>query len=181
MRNAPNDAGVVIRSAREGDREDLVRLYRQGFGAYMRTAPRRRRWGEQRAPWEDTAFRGVVVAEVEGEVVGFACARPADDERLLQHLATRFGAPWLAHDAQHVSAVTVDARHRRKGIAAALVDAATEIAEVQGATGIYAECVEGSGSPQLFQGLGFLPLITTRHGYANGADMTVFALPLPRR
>jgi len=55
------------------------------------------------------------------------------------------------------------------------------IAEVQGATGIYAECVEGSGSPQLFQGLGFLPLVTTRDWYADGSDMTLVALPLPRR
>jgi ribosomal protein S18 acetylase RimI-like enzyme len=73
--------------------------------------------------WREVAAqpgRTVLVAELEGEVVGTAdCAEMAN--------LTRGARPWLL-----VENVVVDAGHRRRGIGASLLDAAVSLARSAG-------------------------------------------------
>jgi hypothetical protein len=43
---------------------------------------------------------------------------------------------------------------------------------------MFVHCVDGTGSRELFQGQGFLPLVHYARHYSDGSGMTLLARPL---
>ncbi|MEZ4320450.1 MAG: GNAT family N-acetyltransferase [Myxococcota bacterium] len=63
--------------------------------------------------------------------------------------------------------------HRRLGIGTLLARARLARAIERGATQVFVDCVAGSGSRELYERIGFTPLVTKARHYRGGAGMTL--------
>lgn len=74
-----------------------------------------------------------------------------------------------------ITAIAVDIRYRRRGVARALAIAA--VGGPARSRQIFAHCVAGSGSRELFEALGFVPLVSFARYYEDGTGMTLLFRP----
>lgn len=186
----------TVRRPRPGEGERLAELYREGF------AERVRRWHRPTFRFGET-----LVADVGGVIVGFGCAEPAGPEidgqlayldprdRALFASLAALGQPHepaavelftdeavrRAPSDALMTAITTDRTVRRCGVAEAIVDAWVELGARRGWRRMFAQCVDRSGSRELFGGLGFAPLVHLAHHYADGTGMTLMVRALPPR
>ncbi|HEU0013704.1 MAG TPA: ribosomal protein S18-alanine N-acetyltransferase [Longimicrobium sp.] len=108
-------------------------------------------------PWKDATFRGlmkrtdtdVLVAELDGRVVGYA-------------------ACWTVIDQSELGNVAVDPDARGAGVGGALVDAVVERVKERGAYECYLEVRESNGSAQsIYRQRGFIPVGRRRSYYSH--------------
>ena len=105
----------------------------------------------------------VLVAEVEGEVVGHAVAS-------------------IVADVAELQRISVDRAHRRTGLATALLAAVRELALGGEADRLVLEVREdNAGAKAFYQGEGFAEVGRRRHYYKDGATAVVLSLGLGRR
>jgi ribosomal protein S18 acetylase RimI-like enzyme len=142
-------------------------------------------------------YAETVVAELDGQVVGFGCMERAGPDldvqlRCLAPDVRAFLEPLAELDDANVvieaapgrivtrqegdvvlTAVAVDPRYRRRGIARALAVARLRLAARSGASQVFVHCVDGSGSRELYEQLGFEPLVRFRRHYSDGTGMAL--------
>lgn len=143
-----------------------------------------------------------LVAAVADAIVGIGCTAPADRDldpllaclepstrRILEPLGRHpvfpgepppvvIEAPMGLQVARQprdrlFTALAVDDRWRRRGIGRALAVGRLALALRDGATQVFVHCVAGSGSRQLYESLGFVPLVRLAHHYGDGSGMTL--------
>ena len=73
----------------------------------------------------------------------------------------------------HLTALAVLPTHRRRGIGTLLALERLRLAREAGATQVFVQCIEGSGSRSLYEGLGFTPLVRLARHYPDGRGMTL--------
>jgi phosphinothricin acetyltransferase len=135
---------VDIRLARLRDAEAIRQIYNaEVLGSTVTFDLEPRSLAEQEA-WlsERSGAHAVVVAEVDGEVVGFASL-----------------SPWRARPAYRTSvedSVYVHADHRGRGIASALLGSILELAAMHGFHAVFARIVDGHDASIA---------VHTRHGF----------------
>jgi ribosomal protein S18 acetylase RimI-like enzyme len=141
--------------------------------------------------------RDSLVAAIDGRVVGFVTASPAsgdlgallgnlepatrtilgplgapDEPRTIRIVAPSGVAPRVGPRDQLISAIAVDPRFRRRGVARALAVGQLALAEHAGVPQMFVHSIAGSGSAELFAGLGFTPLLELGRYYPDGTGMT---------
>jgi GNAT superfamily N-acetyltransferase len=176
---------VIIRPPEHGEGTRLAELYRMAFSGYTRRIPR---------PDASNLF---LVAEYRGEIVGVGgleVGKPTHDlESLLRYLAplvraafeplddappVRVEAPLgyrprgTPSDA-FLTALAVEPTLRRQGIGTRLTRGRLHHALKRGARQAWVTCVAGSGSRELYETLGFTPLVTLQRRYRGGQGMTL--------
>ncbi len=100
--------------------------------------------------------------------------------------AFRIEAPedWIVLPARGdrvFSALAVHPGHRRRGVGESLVLARLGLARRDEVRKVFVHCVAGSGSRELYERLGFTPLVTKRRHYPGGRGMTLLVRPLVSR
>lgn len=143
--------GLWLRPLSPEDRGELEVLAEQAFEA----------WATQPAQ----AFTAMlassahaVVAVLDGSVAGFALSRRVDGPPVY--------GPWERPHVQHVDAVAVHRHLRRRGVGAALVSHLVELAERDGARGIFAmTAADNYGARALLEGAGLDYLAGMRGAY----------------
>jgi GNAT superfamily N-acetyltransferase len=164
-------------------------LYREAFGRRM--PDRRLR----------PVFRveNSLVAVHEDQIVGLAVTTPADPSldpmlgclepltrRFLEPLRLELGrraaltllapagvVPTRTPTDQIFEALAVDRRFRRRGVGQSLASVQLQLARREGARQVFVHCVEGSGSRELYEGLGLVPLVHFERHYLDGTGMTL--------
>jgi GNAT superfamily N-acetyltransferase len=170
-------------------------MYRRAFGS-------RSERGRLYIPVGDRVRSGRVVrvAVVDDEPVGFAMMSPADEHDLssllgclepatraileplgtlaadepgtVRILAPKGVAPKLTSTDRVVNAIAVEPAWRRKGLATALGEELVAVAKASGVKHLFVHSIAGSGSQQLFEGLGFTALVELARYYPDGSGMT---------
>lgn len=150
--NHPEDSGrtgraVVLRQMRLEDLPEVMRIERTTFPADAWTESMMR--DELR---EQPRTRHYVVAEVEGEIVGYGGLATAADQADIQTIA-------------------VQAEHRRSGIGATMMRALLAEAERRGAGAVFLE-VRADNAPAraMYERFGFQQLGRRRRYYQDGTD-----------
>lgn len=166
---SPPLPGLVLRPPIHGDGLAMARLYHEAFaehGGAMLTSE---------------SVTGMVVAERDGEVVGIARSELATGDLVRTlHLLRARSLPTVVEGDQVLTALAVDPAHRRLGIGRRLAEGRIEAAEVSGAQHVFVHCVEGAGTEQLYDSLGFVTLGRVPGWYRSGRGMTLMAASLPR-
>lgn len=187
----------TVRRPRPGEGDRLAELYREGFSPQIR------------GRWHRPTFRfgETLVADAGGVLIGFGCVEQAGSEldSQLRYFDPRdrvflAGLAGLAGPREPpavelftdevvrrdrsdalMTAITADPRARRAGVARAIVSAWVVLGGRRGWRRMFAQCVDGTGSRELFGGLGFAPLVHVAHHYADGTGMTLMLRTLPPR
>jgi GNAT superfamily N-acetyltransferase len=181
--------GLLIRRPRQGEGARMSALYREAFG---RRIPHRR----LRPLFQ---VETSLVAVLEDQIVGLAVTTPADpsldpmlgcldpvDRRFLEPLRAELGrraaltvlapaglAPVRTPSDQVFEALAVDRRFRRRGVGQSLASVQLQLARREGARQVFVHCVAGSGSRELYEGLGMVPLVHFERHYGDGTAMTL--------
>ena len=137
---------LVIRAAVAGDLDGILEL--------ERAIPEAPHWskGDYRAALEGVAKRCVLVAEVNGQLAGFAVVA-------------------VAADVGELESVAVAARARRQGVGSALCSAVLEWCTGHGARAMQLEVrAGGAGAIALYEGLGFRATGRRRGYYREPAE-----------
>lgn len=185
------DQHIVIRAPRHGDGRQMAALYRAAFSDRL----------PGRDVWPRFGFDDSLVAALGDRIVGLGCFEDAksDLDPLLDCLAplTRqlldpLGrnpipgeppalvieapvgvAPVRGPGDRVFSAVAVDRAFRRQGIGRALAIRRLERAVNDGVSQVFVHAIDGSGSRELYERLGFTPLVRFALHYRDGAGMTL--------
>jgi ribosomal-protein-alanine N-acetyltransferase len=138
----------MIRSARTEDADALVTLERDTFGSDA--------WSAAQVEAELAgATRRVVVAEDDGQVIGY-------------------GAISVAGDAADLTRIVVAAANRRSGVASNLLAVLHEAARAAGAARILLEVAESnSDAVAFYRAHGYAEIASRRAYYATGEDALV--------
>lgn len=113
-----------------------------------------------------------VVAVLDGPLVGFALARRVDGPAV-------FG-PWESPHVQHVDAIAVSPVVRRRGVGTALLGHLVELAERDGAKGVFAMTAAANRQARaLFETLDFDYLAGLRGAYTEREPAVLFVKYLP--
>ncbi|HEX2360115.1 MAG TPA: GNAT family N-acetyltransferase [Solirubrobacterales bacterium] len=158
-RSAPS-----VRAATEADAEAIAAIHNQGIGERSATFETRLKSAEPIA--ERIAHWGLyLVAEEEGEVIGFAKAGPYEDR---SHYYEGIGE----------ATIFVERDHREHGAGRALLEALVEAARRRGLHKLTAKIIAGNGaSIRLFESSGFRIVGThERHGQLEGEWLDVVVL-----
>lgn len=178
--------GRVVRRAEPRDHDWILALHATTFGPL--SAPEFPRSFHVRA--RRMLKRPVWVCEVDGQRAGYVAVDVFKAHYLLPYsLMWDFGArdlrrwerpeDWRLHlpGSWVVTAITVLPGFRRQGVGQALLAACVQAAWDQGIPSCVATCVQGSGSPELFEGQGFLPVLTLPGAYPGPLAAEVVVLP----
>lgn len=139
-----HDWGVKIRAATVGDAEATAAIYNREvtestvtFDLVPRTVEEQRRWLDARS-----GALEVIVAEIDGEIAGFASLSPFRDRP--------------AYRPTVENSVYVHADHRGRGVGRALMEAIVEIAAARGFHSVIARIVgDHEASIALHRSVGF--------------------------
>jgi N-acetylglutamate synthase-like GNAT family acetyltransferase len=194
--DSANEQMPRIRLARHGDGPALLALYQACFTEHGATV----RSGVHALYTQD-----LVVAEIDGDIVGLGAWAGLLDDGMGPEFRTwlsallpdqrgmyasddpdapfRVEAPddWVVIPApgdRVFTALAVHPDHRRKGVGTSLALARLALAREAGVRKVFVHCIAGSGSRELYEGLGFVPLVTKRQHYPGGRGMTLLVKPL---
>jgi [ribosomal protein S18]-alanine N-acetyltransferase len=137
---------LVIRAAVAGDLDGILEL--------ERAIPEAPHWskGDYRATLEGAEKRCVLVAEMEGQLAGFAVVA-------------------VAVDVGQLESIAVAAHERRQGVGSALCNAVVEWCRGHGARSMQLEVrAGGAGAIALYEGLGFRATGRRRGYYREPAE-----------
>jgi ribosomal protein S18 acetylase RimI-like enzyme len=154
----------MLRLAQEEDRLAIEGLYGAAFDALGGSG-------------QVADLARTVIAEVDGQLVGLGCwAPPTRTGGLAPHTVgsrhrSRRGQWWL-------TALAVRPEWRRRGVGTALADARIELAALGGADVVFVSCVDGAGSLELYQRLGFRRVGSSRGAHLMGVGATHLVSPL---
>ncbi len=140
--------------------------------------------GRRRNFAQDLRHPGSRVARMDGRAVGFGTmTRVGGNLRRLIAIKQRrdpsmarwyrlLGRGWL------LSAMAVSPLCRRQGIGTALAESRLAYARATRASSVFVTCIAGSGSADLYAGLGFAPILSVHPYYSDGSDMVMLGLRL---
>ena len=153
MRRTPLE-GLWLRPLAPDDRPDLEVLSHEAFSD----------WAQQPARSVvamAAAAEYTVVAVLDGTMAGFALGRRVEGPR-------RFG-PWEHPHVQHIDAIAVTPRLRRRGVGSALLMHVIKLAKSDGARGLFAMTAANNRAARaLFEGAEFDYLAGIRSAYREG-------------
>lgn len=151
---------LSFRAPRSDESAAVIALYRRGL-------LEREGW---RVSLEPLLLGNTLVAELEGQVVGVACWSVVSDPAFEPDLAARVPV----HTGDWVfTALVVEPEHWRRGIGTALAVERIRQAREAGAHQILVQCIEGAGTRELYQRLGFEAVRTEPAYYRDGSGMTL--------
>lgn len=165
---------ITVREAVPAEYHEVGRLTVEAYEEYEPLIPPEF-WGRYRADLRDVAARAergtVLVAAEAGTIVGAVALRPGGDDL----------DPWPARWVG-VRMLAVSARHRRKGVALALMDECVRRARAWGASALALHTVGFmSAAVGLYKMLGFVRLPAYEVVSASGTVILAYGMELEPR